>query len=118
MVKEDRKREGIVKKMKVGKKMQIERIEEMKRGILKQRKREKRIVDKQIRNVKIKKDGGEEEIGQIQGGNKKKVVIGKMMEKEKDVIMIDEKRRGIEIGEKEEVLKIMEEKEKKGMEVV
>ncbi|EFG36468.1 erythritol ABC transporter 2 [Brucella sp. NVSL 07-0026] len=100
LVPEDRQRDGLVQTMTVGKNLSLASIAEMTRGIFTSRKREKQIVDQSIRNVHIKTDGGEAAIGSLSGGNQQKVVIGKMLATEPDVILLDEPSRGIDIGAK------------------
>ncbi|WP_105984580.1 MULTISPECIES: sugar ABC transporter ATP-binding protein [unclassified Brucella] len=118
LVPEDRQRDGLVQTMTVGKNLSLASIAEMTRGIFTSRKREKQIVDQSIRNVHIKTDGGEAAIGSLSGGNQQKVVIGKMLATEPDVILLDEPSRGIDIGAKAEVFKLLAEKAKQGLAVV
>ncbi|WP_141056817.1 sugar ABC transporter ATP-binding protein [Brucella melitensis] len=118
LVPEDRQRDGLVQTMTVGKNLSLASIAEMTRGIFTSRKREKRIVDQSIRNVHIKTDGCEAAIGSLSGGNQQKVVIGKMLATEPDVILLDEPSRGIDIGAKAEVFKLLAEKAKQGLAVV
>ncbi len=114
LVPEDRQRDGLVQTMTVGKNLSLASIAEMTRGIFTSRKREKQIVDQSIRNVHIKTDGGEAAIGSLSGGNQQKVVIGKMLATEPDVILLDEPSRGIDIGAKAEVFKLLAERRSRG----
>ncbi|MBB5702062.1 erythritol transport system ATP-binding protein [Ochrobactrum daejeonense] len=118
LVPEDRQRDGLVQTMTVGRNLSLASIAEMTRGLFTSRKREKQIVDQSIRNVHIKTDGGEAAIGSLSGGNQQKVVIGKMLATEPDVILLDEPSRGIDIGAKAEVFKLLAEKAKQGLAVI
>lgn len=118
LVPEDRQRDGLVQTMTVGRNLSLASIGEMTRGIFTSTKREKNIVDQSIKNVHIKTDGGEAAIGSLSGGNQQKVVIGKMLATEPKVILLDEPSRGIDIGAKAEVFKLLAEKAKDGLAVV
>lgn len=118
LVPEDRQRDGLVQTMTVGKYLSLASITEMTKGLFTSRKREKQIVDQSIKNVHIKTDGGEAAIGSLSGGNQQKVVIGKMLATEPEVILLDEPSRGIDIGAKAEVFKLLAEKAKQGLAVV
>ncbi len=118
LVPEDRQRDGLVQTMTVGKNLSLASITEMTKGLFTSRKREKQIVDQSIKNVHIKTDGGEAAIGSLSGGNQQKVVIGKMLATEPEVILLDEPSRGIDIGAKAEVFKLLAEKAKQGLAVV
>lgn len=118
LVPEDRQRDGLVQTMTVGKNLSLASIAEMTKGLFTSRKREKQIVNQSIKNVHIKTDGGEAAIGSLSGGNQQKVVIGKMLATEPEVILLDEPSRGIDIGAKAEVFKLLAEKAKQGLAVV
>ena len=118
LVPEDRQRDGLVQTMTVGRNLSLASIGEMTKGLFTSKKREKSIVDQSIKNVHIKTDGGEAAIGSLSGGNQQKVVIGKMLATEPKVILLDEPSRGIDIGAKAEVFKLLAEKAKDGLAVV
>ncbi|OYR19351.1 sugar ABC transporter ATP-binding protein [Brucella thiophenivorans] len=118
LVPEDRQRDGLVQTMTVGRNLSLASIGEMTKGLFTSKKREKSIVDQSIKNVHIKTDGGEAAIGSLSGGNQQKVVIGKMLATEPKVILLDEPSRGIDIGAKAEVFKLLAEKAKGGLAVV
>jgi ABC-type sugar transport system ATPase subunit len=65
--------------------------------------------------VHIKTDGGDAAIGSLSGGNQQKVVIGKMLATDPEVILLDEPSRGIDIGAKAEVFKLLAERAKQGL---
>ena len=82
------------------------------------RQREKTLVDASIRNVTVKTAGGNAMIGSLSGGNQQKVVIGKMLATNPKVILLDEPSRGIDIGAKAEVFRLLGEKAASGLAVV
>ena len=62
----------------------------------------------------VKTSGGSAPIGSLSGGNQQKVVIGKMLATQPDVILLDEPSRGIDIGAKAEVFKLLAERAEQG----
>ncbi len=70
------------------------------------------------RSVTIKTAGGSAAIGSLSGGNQQKVVIGKMLTTDPKVILLDEPSRGIDIGAKAEVFRLLSERAKRGLAVV
>lgn len=118
LVPEDRQRDGLVQTMTVGKNLSLASIAEMTRGLFTSRKREKEIIDRSIERVHIKTDGGDAAIGSLSGGNQQKVVIGKMLATDPGVILLDEPSRGIDIGAKAEVFKLLAEKARQGLAVL
>jgi erythritol transport system ATP-binding protein len=76
------------------------------------------MIAESIRNVHIKTAGGTAPIGSLSGGNQQKVVIGKMLTTRPRVILLDEPSRGIDIGAKAEVFKLLAERAAQGLAVI
>ena len=53
--------------------------------------------------MNIKAPSVEEGVGKLSGGNQQKVVLGKWMFTEPDVLILDEPTRGIDVGAKYEI---------------
>ncbi|PAU73970.1 sugar ABC transporter ATP-binding protein [Halomonas salipaludis] len=107
LVPEDRQRDGLVQTMPVGQNLSLASIGDFTRGLFTSMSREAQVIEDSIRSVHIKTDGGDAEIGSLSGGNQQKVVIGKMMATQPKVVMLDEPSRGIDIGAKAEVFKLL-----------
>jgi erythritol transport system ATP-binding protein len=76
------------------------------------------LVEDSIRKVTIKTAGGNAMIGSLSGGNQQKVVIGKMLTTNPKVILLDEPSRGIDVGAKAEVFRLLSERAAQGLAVV
>ncbi|QUJ66449.1 sugar ABC transporter ATP-binding protein [Photobacterium sp. GJ3] len=76
------------------------------------------MIDYAIKNVTVKTDSEKSSIGSLSGGNQQKVVIGKMLATNPKVILLDEPSRGIDIGAKAEVFKLLNSKVKEGLSVI
>lgn len=118
LVPEDRQRDGLVQTMTVGTNLSLASIGAFTKGLFTSGRRERELVNDAIRRVHVKTDGGEASIGSLSGGNQQKVVIGKMLATQPKVILLDEPSRGIDIGAKAEVFKLLAERAKQGLAVV
>ncbi|MBB5574225.1 MULTISPECIES: sugar ABC transporter ATP-binding protein [Rhizobium] len=118
LVPEDRQRDGLVQTMTVGSNLSLASIAAFTKGLLTSGGRERELVNNSIRKVHIKTDGGEAAIGSLSGGNQQKVVIGKMLATEPKVMLLDEPSRGIDVGAKAEVFKLLAERAKQGLAVI
>ncbi len=118
LVPEDRQRDGLVQTMTVGRNLSLASIGNFTRGLLTNRKDEAQIVEQSIKEVTVKTDGPDAPIGSLSGGNQQKVVIGKMLATHPSVVLLDEPSRGIDIGAKAEVFRILAEHAKQGMAVI
>ena len=118
LVPEDRQRDGLVQTMTVGQNLSLASIARFTKGLFTSRKAEQALIDDTIRKVTVKTAGGAAAIGSLSGGNQQKVVIGKMLATDPRVILLDEPSRGIDIGAKAEVFKLLAERARQGLAVV
>ncbi len=118
LVPEDRQRDGLVQTMSVGENLSLASIGAFTRRIFVSRPRESAIVEESIKRVHIKTDGGQAPIGSLSGGNQQKVVIGKMLATHPRVVLLDEPSRGIDIGAKAEVFRLLGERAADGLAVI
>lgn len=118
LVPEDRQRDGLVQTMTVGRNMSLASIGSFVKGLFLSNKREADLVSESIRTVHVKTAGGGAMIGSLSGGNQQKVVIGKILATNPDVILLDEPSRGIDIGAKAEVFRLLAERARQGLAVV
>jgi erythritol transport system ATP-binding protein len=118
LVPEDRQRDGLVQTMSVGQNLSLASIASFTRRMLMSRSGEQAVVNDAIGKVHIKTDGGRAAIGSLSGGNQQKVVIGKMLATNPRVMLLDEPSRGIDIGAKAEVFRLLSERAAKGLAVV
>lgn len=72
-------------------------------------KKEKEMYDQVSKKLSIKCNTPNDLIRQLSGGNQQKVIISRWILKNPRVIIMDEPTRGIDVGAKQEVYKIMEE---------
>ena len=118
LVPEDRQRDGLVQTMSVGANLSLASIGSFVKGLLLSNSREGALINKSIQSVHIKTAGGGAPIGSLSGGNQQKVVIGKMLATNPTVILLDEPSRGIDIGAKAEVFRLLAERAANGLAVI
>ena len=76
---------------------------------------ERGVVRRFIGSLSIKVADPALSIGSLSGGNQQKVVIGRALMTEPKVLLMDEPSRGIDIGAKADVFKVMRDLSKAGM---
>ena len=118
LVPEDRQRDGLVQTMSVGENLSLASIGAFAKRVLLSGPRERAIVEKSISAVRVKTAGPDISIGSLSGGNQQKVVIGKMLATGPKVILLDEPSRGIDVGAKAEVFRLLGERAARGLAVV
>lgn len=117
-VTEDRKNEGLVLEMGVGQNITIASMKTLSNGMFIKRQEEKKTIDDQIRALRIKVHSPRQLVGKLSGGNQQKVVLAKWMMKNPKLLILDEPTRGIDIGAKSEIYKLMGEFVEKGNSII
>ena len=104
---EDRKKEGIIADLSVRENIILAM--QAKRGMfhLMSRKEMEEAADKYIDLLQIKTPDREKPIGSLSGGNQQKVIIGRWLLTNPDYLILDEPTRGIDIGTKTEIQKLV-----------
>lgn len=118
LVPEDRQRDGLIQTMSVGQNLSLASIKEFTKNFFTSTNTEHTLVDDSIKAVTVKTASADAAIGSLSGGNQQKVVIGKMLATNPKVLLLDEPSRGIDIGAKAEVFKLLSERARKGLAVI
>ncbi|HBN55529.1 MAG TPA: sugar ABC transporter ATP-binding protein [Lachnospiraceae bacterium] len=115
---EDRKNEGIIADLSVRENLIIAL--QAKRGLfhLLSKKQQEEFTDKYIETLQIKTASRETPIKSLSGGNQQKVIIGRWLLTNPDFLILDEPTRGIDVGTKTEIQKLVVKLAKEGMAVV
>jgi ribose transport system ATP-binding protein len=80
--------------------------------------RESGIVNKLVKDFNIKTPGLDTAVESLSGGNQQKIVISKWIGSEADILICDEPTRGIDVGAKAEVYRLMEKLTSEGKSVI
>jgi len=86
-------------------------------GILSNRKM-REAANREIKRMHTKCVSADELISSLSGGNQQKVIIGKWMEREPDVFLLDEPTRGIDVGAKYEIYQLIIQMAKEGKTII
>ncbi len=115
---EDRKRDGIIGDLSIRENIYLAL--QAKRGMLKpmSRKEQSALADKYIKLLSIATPDAEKKVGELSGGNQQKVILARWMATEPDLLILDEPTRGIDVGAKAEIQRLMLEMCGKGVAVI
>ncbi|MCC2125572.1 sugar ABC transporter ATP-binding protein [Hominiventricola filiformis] len=118
LVPENRKEEGLYKVQSVRFNSTIEVLGSFIRHLHVDGKKEEEITQKYIDMMKTKTPSQDQIIGNLSGGNQQKVIIGRWLATEPDILILDEPTRGVDVGAKAEIYAIMNELVKQGMSII
>lgn len=119
LVPEDRKRTGIFPISSVASNLTIASLwRRLQRGFAIAQKDELAVVATTIGELSIKVSSPEVEIQALSGGNQQKVVIGRSLLTNPKILFLDEPTRGIDVGAKADVFRMMVQLSEQGIAVV
>jgi ABC-type sugar transport system ATPase subunit len=79
---------------------------------------ERTVAEKYVDELNIKTPSLDVFVEKLSGGNQQKVVIGKWLITDSDVLILDEPTRGIDVGAKTEVYRLMNQLVEEGVTVI
>jgi len=106
LITEDRKGSGIFSIRSVKENMAIVHNEQKGNGFIRLS-RERQFVSQMIDALKIQLASIEQDISSLSGGNQQKSILGRWLLTQADVFIFDEPTKGVDIGSKEEIYRIM-----------
>jgi rhamnose transport system ATP-binding protein len=106
-VPEDRQHQGLVLEMAIADNATLPFLRRLTRFGLVSSKRERRIADDYTRRLQVKAVGLDQPARALSGGNQQKLVLAKWLATDPQVLILDEPTRGIDIGTKAEVHRIV-----------
>jgi ribose transport system ATP-binding protein len=107
LVPEDRKGQGLVLGMNCRDNMTLAQIDDLKAGPFVAEGAEMEIYEKYYKQLDIRTPGWKQQVGNLSGGNQQKIVIGKWLSMHPKVLIVDEPTRGIDVGSKSEIHKLL-----------
>lgn len=117
LVPENRKVEGLFLNECVRFNLTIRILEEFIKGIIVRKKKEDEITSQYINKLFIKAYG-EQMVRNLSGGNQQKVVLARWLATNPKILILDEPTRGIDVGAKAEIYKIMDELVSQGISII
>jgi rhamnose transport system ATP-binding protein len=106
-VPEDRGLQGLVRAMSVRENVSMAVLDKAARGPILDFRRERSLALEAIRRFSIRTRGPEQAVRQLSGGNQQKVVLAKWLAATPAVLILDEPTRGIDVGAKAEIHRLI-----------
>lgn len=114
----DRKMDGLMLIHSVSRNMTISVLEKIKRNHILNKKVEEELVDGWIDRLAIKTPSADTIINSLSGGNQQKVVLAKWLSIEPKLLILNEPTRGIDVGSKSEIYRLMNELCQQGIGII
>jgi ABC-type sugar transport system ATPase subunit len=106
-VPEDRRREGLMLDMTVTENLAMTTLDRYRRGFLLNRRRMVEAAKKAIKRLLIHPPEGSRSVKLMSGGNQQKVLVGKWLNREPRILILDEPTVGVDVGAKAEIYRIL-----------
>ncbi len=107
LVPEDRKTEGLMLPMSIADNLIAASYDRISRGPFINGVQERQAVSDGIAKLQIKIGRSEDAVATLSGGNQQKVVIAKWLMTQPDIILLNDPTRGIDVGTKQEIYRLM-----------
>ena len=115
---EDRKRYGIVVQKTVAENSTMACLENYTKGLFIDKKAEKKVSEEYVESLATKTPSVDQLVVNLSGGNQQKVVIAKWLINDCDILIFDEPTRGIDVGAKNEIYKLMNKLASEGKSII
>jgi len=105
---EDRKREGLVLIRSVVENATMAILRRLTRFRIVQRRLERRVAADFVERLNVRTPSLDQEVGKLSGGNQQKVVLARWLAARPKVLILDEPTRGIDVGAKAEIYRLID----------
>ena len=109
LIPEERRQDGIFGQLSIRANVPLMRMRKVLRSGVINRGLENSLADAYIKSMSVATNSREKKVAQLSGGNQQKVVISKCLNRESDVLLMDEPTRGVDVGAKQEIHDIIRE---------
>ena len=117
-VTEDRKNEGLLMLSDIKTNIVLSNLKAIRQGIFLNAELEARTSDAYMERLTIKAPNSNAMVANLSGGNQQKVVLAKSLHTNPKVLMMDEPTKGIDVGSKNEIYRMINELAKMGIAVI
>lgn len=115
---EDRKKNGFIGTMSVCHNMTLTILKEIKKHILVDKRKERRLAGEYFERLRVKAPSMDVMITNLSGGNQQKAILAKWLMTDLKIIILDEPTRGIDVGTKAEIYKLIYDLAAKGISII
>jgi L-arabinose transport system ATP-binding protein len=112
---EDRKREGLVLIRSVLENASMAILKQLSRFHFVNSRRERSVISKFIEKLRVRTPSLEQEVGKLSGGNQQKIVLARWLAAKPKVLILDEPTRGIDVGAKAEIYRLIDDLANEGL---
>ncbi len=117
-VPEDRHQQGLVMNFSIASNVTLAILQKVSRLGLLDPRREQKIASEYSSQLNVRSAGVEQLVSALSGGNQQKVVLGKWLATNPSVLILDEPTRGIDVGAKAEVHRIISDLAARGLAII
>ena len=118
LIPEDRKRQGVVLELSIKENLTLPNYKKISRRTLINKNEEKKLVKRQVEQLRIKTPSEDQLVKNLSGGNQQKVVVGKWLAGKSKILIFDEPTRGIDVGAKQEIYFLMNQLTEQGISIL
>jgi ABC-type sugar transport system ATPase subunit len=118
LVTEDRKVDGLLPDMTIRPNLTVNNLRLIANGPLLRRRRERRVANEYSEKLNIQAPSIETMVTSLSGGNQQKVVLGRVLLGEPKILLLDEPTKGVDIGAKNEIYRIMLDLVREGISII
>ena len=118
LIPEDRKTQGLVLGMTVKENISMANIKRVKTKGFLSKSKEKVLAKDYIKALRIATPDENRQVRNLSGGNQQKVVIAKWLAADSEIMILDEPTRGVDVGAKAEIYKLLNSFVKEGKAVI
>jgi L-arabinose transport system ATP-binding protein len=104
---EDRRSEGLVPTRNVRENLTLSVLDRLTRLRVVRRGRERRLAADLVAALGVRTASVEHPVGTLSGGNQQKVVLGRALSRQPRVLLLDEPTRGVDVGAKAEIYRLV-----------
>ena len=115
---EDRKKNGFIWTMSIRENMTLVCLRELVKGLFVDKREENRRAQEYFEKLSVKAPSLDTQITNLSGGNQQKVILAKWLMSNIKILMLDEPTRGIDVGTKSEIYKLMQELTDMGISII
>ena len=117
-VPEDRGTQGLIKQMRIRENVSLAVLRHLVHGIFIDNAGEKTLAEESIQQLNIRAYSVNQVVNKLSGGNQQKVVLGKWLACKPQLLIMDEPTRGIDVGAKAEIHRMMSTLAQQGLAII
>ncbi|SFP65471.1 monosaccharide ABC transporter ATP-binding protein, CUT2 family [Oscillibacter sp. PC13] len=118
MLPEDRKKQGLFLDMNIRQNTVATYLSEITKNGIIDRKKERELTQSRIERMNIRCVGSDQIVRSLSGGNQQKVLVAKTLAKKPEIVIMDEPTRGVDVGAKAEIHRLLRDLTHEGVSVI